>query len=147
MQRTLPHGAPLSARRYSLQDGTLHDADDASQEDEYRRPAYGSSGKGRKKPKHDGKRGGGEQRHQSMYHAKFREPPQDDRTLSAASFNYELSGAASETAHTSTSVGKGGHHGGHHGGNHRPAGDDHAVTDVRTADANFFRTRKPQYWG
>ncbi|XP_034232475.1 uncharacterized protein LOC117640248 [Thrips palmi] len=130
-----------SKTRYSLHDGTLHDADDSSRESEYRRPSY--SGKARKKPKQPGD----SKRHQSMYHAKFRGEQQDDRTLSAANFNYELSGAASETATRHTSAGQGGHQGGHQGGNHRPAHDEQAVSDVRTADSNFFRTRKPQYWG
>lgn len=119
-------------RRYSLQDGTLHEADS---DEDYRRPS-----KGRGKKKH-----GDSKRHQSMYHAKFR-GEQDDRTLSAANFNYELSGAASETQ---TSVNKNGAKGGAKGStnNHRPAYEETGVTDVRTVDTNFFRTRKPQYWG
>ncbi|XP_026292256.1 uncharacterized protein LOC113216679 [Frankliniella occidentalis] len=180
---------PSKTTRYQLQhDGG--EADEGSpEEDEYRRPyGGGSSSKGRGKKKQDSRR------HQSMYHAKFREH-QDDRTLSAANFNYELTGAASETAQSAvdnnnnsqksnyknkinytgntsnygtvggssnnygTGTGSSNNYGTSSNGNsygtsstsnnHRPAHEtgEVGITDVRTVDTNFFRTRKPQYWG
>ncbi|KAK3927192.1 Myosin-J heavy chain [Frankliniella fusca] len=57
---------PGKGTRYQLQQD-----DGSSEEDEYRRPYSGSKGRGKKKDS---------RRHQSMYHAKFREQ-QDDRTL------------------------------------------------------------------
>lgn len=120
-QRGQKYRRPSSKTRYSLQDGKLR-PDEQQDSEEYRRPTKATRSK--KKSSN---------RHQSMYHAKFR-GQQDDRTLSAANFNYELSGAASETAHATVNT-----------NNHRPAYDSEPSTDLN--DPNFFRTRKPQYWG